>query len=432
MSDKPKYSVGWPVTAGLFAIVVFFGGFGAWAMTAMISGAAVTMGTLVATGQNKVVQHLEGGIVKSIVVAEGDRIKAGAPVLILDDTQAQANLNRLTVQKDVLTALAARLEAERRSESAVTFPESLAERADNADTRDLLDDQRQEFKARYERYQKEIGILRKRVLALQEEIAGLEAQIKAGETQLTLIKEEHTALHKLFRKGLARKERLLALKRSEADLQGQNGEYRANIAKARQTIAETELQIARAANVRVEQANSELTRVRGEIAGIDTQIAAARDVLDRIVVRAPTSGSVVRLGVHTDGAVIRPGQEILEILPENAELLIEAQVKPEDIDLVHKGQDAMVRLSALDRRTTPNVDAVVTYVSADLIVKKETQVPYYLARLRFKDLEATGIRLKDLYPGMTVEAYLRTEDRTFLQYIAKPILDSLQKSFREE
>lgn len=420
------------VLSGVAAIVVFFGGFGIWAATAKISGAAVATGSLVATGQNKVVQHLEGGIVRRIIAEEGERVEAGAPLIYLDDVQAHADVRRLTVQRDVLLALTARLEAERRGHAEITFPSELAAYANRPEIAHLMTDQREEFAAGLQRHESELSILSKRMEALEEEIIGLEAQIEAGNRQVALIQQEVDSLQSLFDRGLSRQDRLLALKREEAALSGRMGQYLAGIAKARQTIAETELQIVRAGNIRAEEANEDLTRVRAELTELEVGIAAAQDVLDRSIIRAPVSGLVIKMNIFTEGGVIAPRQELLEILPEGAVLLIEAAVQPEDIDLVQPGQGASVMLSALDRRTTPMVDAEVMFVSADLIAEDDSEASYYLARLQFDDLAQYDIEPADLYPGMNVEVFLRTTDRTFAEYVARPILDSFERSFREE
>ncbi|MDP2621020.1 MAG: HlyD family type I secretion periplasmic adaptor subunit [Hyphomicrobiales bacterium] len=446
-------SVRWPAILGLMGILAFFGGLGVWASTAPIAGAAVAPGVLVASGHNKIIQHLEGGIIKEILVGEGDRVNADAPVFVLDRTAAETNLNRLTAKRDTLQAYEARLLAERDGNESLlrpdqissqllqagvgerpeigVFPDALARRSADPWLQRLLDDQRAEFDARLSRHRDEIGILSKRMRAYQEEIAGIEAQNRALGQQLDLVDKEVADLSGLFEKGFATQERLLALKRSQAALLGEKGENIAKIASARQQIAQIEQEVARLKTARREEASTNLSQTRAELQDVEKQIRTADDILDRIVIRSPVAGVVVKLGVHTPGEVIQSGQRLLEILPDGEDLLIEARVPPEDIDSVKVGQTAAVSLSALNRRTTPVVNAQVTYVSADRLVDENTQQPYYLARLRLVELAGTGIDQADLYPGMQVDTYIRISERTFVDYLVRPIRDSFRKAFRE-
>lgn len=446
-------SIRWPAILGLLGILAFFGGLGVWASTAPIAGAAVAPGVLVASGHNKIIQHLEGGIIKEILVGEGDRVDADAPVFVLDRTAAETNLNRLTAKRDTLQAYEARLLAERdgkerllrsdelssqllqagpgRQPKIGLFPAALVKRSSDPWVQRLLDDQRAEFDARLTRHRDEIGILNKRMRAFQEEITGIEAQNKALGQQLDLVEKEVADLSGLFEKGFATQERLLALKRSQAALLGERGENIAKIASARQQIAEIEQETARLKTTRREEASTNLSQTRTELQDVEKQIRTADDILNRIVIRSPVAGVVVKLGIHTAGEVIQSGQPLLEILPDGADLLIEARVRPEDIDSVKVGQTAAIRFSALNRRTTPVVDARVTYISADRLIDENTRQPYYLARLRLADLAGTGIDEAELSPGMQVESFIRTTERTFVDYLVRPIRDSFQKAFRE-
>jgi len=420
-----------PAIVGFFGILLFFGGFGVWASTAPLSGAAVAPGIIVARGQNKVVQHLEGGIIKEILVNEGDTVEADQPVFVLDRIAAETTLNRMTEKRDALAADEARLVAEREGKETLEFPALLLDRQSEPMVARLIDDRSAEFAERLKRYHDEVGILAKRRAAFEEDIRGVEAQNQALKEQMELIDTEITGLAELFEKGLATQDRLLALRRSRAALFGEMGQNVSKIASAHQQIAEIEQQISRAGTVRREEASTTLTETRANLQDVENQIRTAKDILDRIVVRAPVTGVVLKLGVHTSGEVIQPGQRLLEIFPRDSELLIEARVRPEDIDAVSVGLQAAVRFSALNRRTTPVVDAEVEYVSADRLVDDKTGQPYYLARLRLADLTGTGIDTGDLYPGMQVETYIRTTERTFVEYLVRPIRDSFQKAFRE-
>lgn len=431
-SSSKLFSVHMPVLAGSAALLLFFGGFGVWASTAPIAGAAVAAGTLVVSGQNKVVQHLEGGIITDILVEEGSRIEIGAPVLVLDRTAAAANLARMTERRDTLMALEAKLLAERDSLDEIRFPQQLTDQTADPLIVRLLEDERTDFVARLSRHRDEIGILEKKIQALEEKIIGIEAQNEAVIEQMGLMEEELQGLSGLMKDGLTTQERLLALKRARASLFGDKGENLAAIATARQDIAQTEQQIQHTRTTRQEEASKQLTQVRASLQDVENQIKAARDILNRIVVRSPISGTVIKLGVSTIGEVIQSGQKLLEILPEGAELLVEARVHPEDIDVVSVGQEASIMFGALNRRTTPVAKATVEFVSADILVDEATGQPYYLTRLGLSDIGEAGISILDLYPGMHVETFITTEDRTFLNYLVRPIMDSFSKAFREE
>lgn len=425
------FSLRWPVMLGTLALALFFGGFGVWAATAPISGAALAMGTLVATGQNKIVQHLEGGTIKEIPVHEGDIVELGAPVIFLDQTVPTANLQRLRERQSVQWALEARMLSERDGLEQIEFPPELSDVADQPETRRLIEDQEAEFDARLTRHKEELEVLGKQVRAFEEEIIGIEAQNEALEVQIELLDQEVESISSLMRDGLATQERLLALKRAQASLMGNRGGNIASIAKVRQQIAQTERQIQVVKATRREQASSDLVTLRANIQDVEAQIGTARDVLNRIVIRAPAAGTIIKMNVHTIGEVIQSGQQLMEILPQNAELLIEARIRLEDIDVVSPQTEATVMFSALNRQTTPVARAHVEFVSADRLVDPNTQEVYYLARLRLSEEDRELPVFQSLYPGMQVEAFIQTEDRTFLDYVTRPIRDSFQRAFRE-
>ncbi|WP_394689768.1 HlyD family type I secretion periplasmic adaptor subunit [Hoeflea sp.] len=425
------FSLRWPVMLATLALALFFGGFGVWAATAPISGAALAMGTLVATGQNKIVQHLEGGTIKEILVHEGDIVELGAPVIVLDQTVPTANLQRLIERQSVLWALEARLLSERDGLETIEFPSQLSTASNRPEIMRLIEDQQAEFHARFTRHKEELEVLGKQVRAYQEEIIGIEAQNSALEAQIDLLDQEVEAISSLMRDGLATQERLLALKRAQASLQGDRGGNIASIAKVRQQIAQTERQTQVVKATRREQASSDLVSQRANLQDVEAQIGTARDVLNRIVIRAPSAGTIIKMNVHTIGEVIQSGQQLMEILPQNAELLIEARIRLEDIDVVSPQTEATVMFSALNRQTTPVARAHVEFVSADRLVDPNTQEVYYLARLGLSEEDRELPVFQSLYPGMQVEAFIQTEDRTFLDYVTRPIRDSFQRAFRE-
>jgi HlyD family type I secretion membrane fusion protein len=417
--------------AGYLTILAFLGGFGYWAAVAPLAGAAIAPGLVAAAGQNIRVQHLEGGIVRRIEVEEGDRVEAGQAVVLLDPTAARAQVNRLIKQLFSLAARAAKLEAERDGADQMSIPRGL-ENTEGLDASAIIAEQSKEFEARLARYRSEGVILRQRVAALQEAIEGLEAQKRAGEQQLALIEEELSRKKELLDQGLTIRSEYSELLRSQAALVGQMGTIQSQIASSSTQTVEAREQIERLTTSRVEAAVSELNEVRSTIADVEEQIFAARAVLERIIVRSPVDGIIVRLAFNSPGSVIGPGDPIAEILPTTRDLIIEAKVRPQDIDAMQIGQEASLRFTALNQRTTPQVAGTVTYLSADAFLDDNSLQSYYTARLRITGDLPPQIREEQIYPGMPVETFIKTEDRTFLGYLMRPLLDSFSRAFREE
>lgn len=441
MSDPARASEDWhqavpkgilrPALIGLALLFAAFAGFGVWAGTAPISGAVVASGSFIATGQNKIVQHLEGGIVREILVKEGDAVAPGDVLVRLDDTAALAQLRRLVLKRTRLLAMHARLDAERRSLAEIAFPETLEREAGDPEVRAIIDGQRIAFAARRDELASETAVLKQRIAAVREEIGGLEAQRTASVAQLDLINREIVGQERLYGKGLAKLTALLALKRAKAKLEGARGEFSARIGRAKERITETRSQIIHLRSKRIETAVEELRQVEAERDDVEERLKAARDVLTRIEIRAPVKGIVVKLLHHTPGGVVSAGQEILELLPVEDELLVEALVRPMDIDLVQAGSTAQLRLTALNQRITPMVPGRVSYVSADTIEGKQQGETFYVSRIRIDEAEARKVEGFKAAPGMPVEVYIETGARTFLQYLMQPISDSFSRAFRE-
>lgn len=417
---------------GLMATALFLFGFGAWAAYAPLAGAAVAPGFVAAAGQNQRIQHLEGGIIDKILVREGDTVAAGQILFELDPTAAEAQRNRLEEQVVALSARAARLVAERDGFSALEFPPDLEREAKAGNREELLVEQDKEFIARLERHRQEGVILRQRVNALNEQIEGLASQQTAVERQLAVVEEETKRKKLLLDKGLTDRSEYTALLRSEAELVGQLGQAKSSILGARTQIVEAEEQSSRLTTQRVETAASQLNDVRTQISSAQEELRAARAVLNRIQVRAPSDGIVVSMMYNSRGSVVKPGEPILELLPTAEDLVIEARISPKDIDVVSVGQAATLHFVALNTRTTPVVPATVAYISADRLIDRSDQQPYYLARLRITDELPPEIETSQIYPGMPVETFIKTGDRTFLEYLGKPIADSFNRAFREE
>ncbi len=421
-----------PAAIGFFVLAAFIGGFGIWATQAPLSGAAVANGVVAASGQNQIVQHFEGGIVEKILVREGDRVSRGQPLLILDKTSAEAIKNRLTQLTIALEAKATRLEAERDGLTEFEFPTSLVERAKNENQAGDLIEQKAEFDKRHARNTTEQAILIQREAALDEQIEGLKAQKKAAERQLEVVLDDLQRKRKLLDRGLTQRSQVTLLERNEADFLGRIGSFTADIGRARTSIIEANEQKEQLRAQKAETAVTALNQVRREMADSREQLNAAIAILKRVVIRAPSDGVIISRKVNTPGSVVRAGEDIIEILPTSSELIIEARVSPIDVDVIHIGQEASLRFSALNQRTTPEVQATVTYISADRLVDPATQESYYSARLKIAEELPPSIDKSMIFPGMPVETYIKTGDRTFFEYLARPILDSFNRAFREE
>ena len=418
--------------AGYLAIFLFVGAFGVWASTAPLKGAAIVSGVVAAAGQNQVVQHLEGGIISEIHVREGDRVSAGDPLFTMDDTRARATLNTRTKQWINLLARKARLEAQRDSAQDIGFRDDLKKLAEENGLSNVLAEQRAEFLARRARNESEVEILRQRVAAGEEAIIGFQSQKKALEDQLDVVSEETERKRLLLDQGLTNRSEYTALLRSQADLVGQIGAIASQMEQTRTQIAEAKEQLVRQETQRVEQSLTELNEVSAKIGETEELLNAARDVLSRIVVRAPSDGLVVRINKNTPGSVVGPGEEMAILLPTSSELIVEAQLSPADIDIVRPGQAADLRFVALNMRTTPEVAGGVRYVSPDRLIDPNTGEPYFIARLHITNDLPAEIDREQIYPGMPVEAMILTGERTFFGYLVKPLTDSFSRAFREQ
>lgn len=424
--------VGPLLLAGLLALAIGIGGFGLWAANAPLSSAAVARGVITVDGNRKVVQHLEGGSIAELRVREGDRVRAGQLLMRLDDLEAKALHDVLEGQHMALAAQEARLQAERESLDALVFPAVLEAHRHRRDVAEILDREARIFESGRDALRGQVEVLGQRIAQLLAQIAALHAQITAGEEQLAFLDEEVADVGTLFAKGLERKPRLLALKRTHAFIKGQQGEYASRIAEAKATIAETEFQILNVVRDRVERAAIELGEVSMKRAQVEERLAEARVKLGRRQVVTPIDGTVLRLRYNTVGGVVEPAKEILEIVPDDDVLVAEARISPNDIDVVHVGLDARVVLSAYKRRNTPQLDGKVLQVSPDVILDEQSNEGYFVARIGIDGGELAKLEDVHLSPGMPVEVFIRTGERSTLDYLLQPVADSLRRAFRED
>ncbi|MBT3931338.1 MAG: HlyD family type I secretion periplasmic adaptor subunit, partial [Rhodospirillaceae bacterium] len=420
-----------PILIGSVIIAIFFGFFGFWAFFAPLDSAAIAMGSVGVEGNRRTIQHLEGGIVKEIVVRNGDKVKAGQVLIRLEETQPRAQLQLITGQRNAALALAARLRAERDGNDGVTFPEALTSQGDDVGVQETMLGQLGIFEARRNSIEGQRRILGQRIGQFREEIEGLRAQIRSADEQLVLINGEVADLQILFDKGLTPKSRLLSLQRRAAEIEGERGQNRAAIARARQSIGESEIRIVELRTEQVNEVVAELREVEGQLLDLAERYRAAEDVLKRIEIVSPIDGFAVDLQVFTSGGVIRPGDRLLDVVPDNEKLVIEARVTPTDIDIVRPGLEAQVRLSAFNQRVTPTVDGTVTWVSADRLTDSNSGEEYYTARIDLKAQNDPRLKGLTLQPGMPAEVLIRTGERTLIQYLVSPVEQSISRSLRE-
>ena len=420
------------IVAGLALIGVFIAGFLSWAAFAPLDSAAVAQGRVSVEGNVKTVSHLEGGIVRDILVREGAPVAAGALLIRLDDTKPRAALELVRGREIAALATEARLSAERDGRDAVAFPSRLLAELTDAKVRQAIAGQAGIFEARRGELAQQTAILEKRAAVLKEEIGGLKGEIRAADRQLELLGEELSDQEELFAKGLTRKSTVFALRRRTAEIEGARSRNMGAIARAQQQIGETGLRIAELTAARAKEVVEELRQVQSELYDLAERRAAAEDVLKRTEIVASTDGTVVGLKVHTPGGVIPAGGPLMDIVPSNDRLMIEARINPADIDAVRAGLSAEVRLTAFNARKTKPVEGVVTSVSADRITEERSGASYYLARIELTGDLIAALDGAPLRPGMPAEVMIHTGSRTALEYLLKPVSASLNRAFREK
>lgn len=420
------------VKSGIIAIIVIIGFFGIWGSFAPIDSAAIAPGSVILESNRKTIQHLEGGVIEDILVKDGDLVTEGQPLVRLNETAAKARLEVLMSQWRVAKTAESRLIAERNEHESITFPPQVLAYKDDPMIAKVIDSQAQLFKTKVQSMRGQIDVLEQQILQYEQQIEGLTAQKNSVSKQSKLIEEEVVMVEELFKEGYAEKPRLLALKRSSAELEGSQGEYLSELAKTHEGITETQMQIFNIKNEYMKEVAAEQKEVQQEVKELEEEISAAKDVLNRLVILAPKSGKITGLQFHTIGGVISPGAALMDIVPQNDKLIVEAQVSPQDIDIVHEGLSAKVMLSAYSSRFVPRVSGEVVYVSADRFINEQTGEPYYLAKIVISDDALEKIKERvTLYPGMPAEVFIVTGSRTFLAYMFSPILDSFRRAFKE-
>lgn len=431
-----------PMLMGVGIVVVCGLGFGTWAATAPLDGAVVTTGTFVAAGQNKEIQHLEGGIVNEVKVREGDRVEAGQTLVLLDPTAAVAKLRMLTLRRYRLVTTQARLEAQLAGNDTFALPAAADIDRNDPEVQTILTRQQLELNARRDRMNSEEAVLRKEIAGLQESIAGYESQISSTRKRLNIFGEELKDKNALLDRDLIRRTEVYSVQRDEAALNGELGQLLGRVADSRQQVSRAEQQITSVRSTATQKSVEELRQAESDLDDITEQIRSAADVVQRTDIKAPVNGIVVKLNQHTRGGVVAAGSTILELLPVNDDLVIEGRVSPDQVVHVKEGQPATVRLSALNQRVTPMIEGNVTYLSADTISDRPnlvTQAPSttdngsFIVRVKLDENDASRkvLNFKPT-PGMPVDIYIRTGERTFFDYLMEPVMDSFSRAFREK
>ena len=428
----PSDSARGPIVTGLIVLVAFFAGLGGWAAYAPLNGAVVAQAVVKVEGNRKSIQHLDGGIVKQLLVEEGQHVKAGQTVVVLDDTQARAMVLMLSQQYDVYRAEQARLVAERDGAAEVIFPSELEARRTNPDVRMLLDGQAKQFEIRRKALSGQTSVLQQRIQELQEQIKGSKAQRTAQMEQIVLINSELKDQLELLAKSLTVRSRVLELQRAAAALNGRSGEITGDISKSQQAIGEIELQIIQLQNDFMTDMAKDLRDVQAKILDVIPRLEAAQDVLNRTEIRSPYAGYVVGLNVFSTGGVIGRGEKIMDIVPTGNDLTVEAKVDVNDIHNLHPGMRAELHFTAYKQRVIPVIHGELIEVAADRLTDERTGVPYYTALVKVDEGELAQSKQVKLYPGMAVTVMIPTEERTALDYLLGPVMASFDQAFRQQ
>ena len=420
------------IAGGIIAVLLTFG-IGGWASTTELSGAVIGQGSIIVDSSVKKVQHPTGGVVSELRVKDGDRVKAGDILVRLDETQTLANATIITKSYDELLARQARLEAERDATEQVQFPSALVDRARDpkSEAARAIAAERSLFELRRLARNGQKAQLKERTAQLRDEIKGYAGQVEAKQKEVDFIHQELEGVRQLWQKNLVPITRLTALERDTARLEGERSQLAGMIAQAKGKISEIELQTIQIDQDLRTEVGKDLIEARSKISELSERKIAAADQLNRIDIRAPQSGRVHQLAVHTVGGVISPGEPIMLIVPDNDTLGVEVKIAPRDIEQVYVGQSTFMRFAALNQRTTPEIEGDVTLVSADLTHDQRTGSGYYTVRVSLKPEEVAKLGGAKLVPGMPVDVFIQTPGRTALAYLIKPLREQAEREFKE-
>jgi HlyD family secretion protein len=429
--SEVQYSIRHHLLVGAGVIILLAGGVGGWAATTHFSGAVIAQGQLVVDTNVKKVQHPTGGVVGELRVRDGQRVKAGDVVVRLDETQARANLGIIVKALDELAARRSRDEAERDGADTISFPPDLLARMEDPQVAQVVSGERRLFEIRRTALAGEKSLLRERIVQLNQEIKGIALQQDAREQQIEWIKKELVGVNALWEKNLVPYSKVTVLERDAARLTGERGQLIASIAQSRGRISELELQIIQLEQNMRAEVGKDLAEIRAKESELIEKRVAAEDLLKRVDIRAPQDGFVHQLSAHTVGGVIAPGEPIMIIVPDADALSVEAKIPPHDIDRIRLGHEAVLRFSAFNQHTTPELNGTVIRIAADVIQDQRSGAAFYTVRISLPEKEFARLGELKLVAGMPVEAFIRTGVRSVISYLVKPLHDQITRTFRE-
>jgi HlyD family secretion protein len=418
---------------GNLLVCGFVLGLGIWSAFAPLESAATAVGTVESESSRKTIQHLEGGIIKQIIVADGDIVRAGQALILLDDTKARAEVQSLRGQLWDATAREARLLAEQRGYDRVSFPTELEEEEKtNPSAATVVAAQQSIFETRQQVVQSQMAVIKDKRVQVEREIAGLKEQESAAARRSEIVREEVATVVYLVNKGLERRPRLLNLEREMAEIDGRRGEITAQISRAEQVIGESQTTLLKLENDRQNEIAQSLREAQNQIFQLRERLQAAADQLTRTEVKAPEDGVVTDLRIHTLGGIIGAGAPLMDLVPRHDRLIVSARVRPEDIDVVHPGLSADVQLLPYNQRRVPRLNGTVMQVSADRLLDKRTDQPYYATKIRVQDPRITETGRAQIIPGMPTQVFIKTGRGTVALYAIRPLLDSFSNAFHED
>jgi HlyD family secretion protein len=429
----PFRRIRWLAAIAFSLVAIFIGGFGIWSVTAPLESAAIAPGSVEAETSRKTVQHLEGGIVARILVKDGDAVTTGQPLIQLDDTRSRATAQALQGQLREAQVREARLLAERDGHDTILFPLSLRQASgQDPALAEMLAGQRRIFDSRRQLYHSQFAVLVQRQQQISRQMLGLRYQVDAAEKRAEIIKREMASIAPLVARGVIAQPRKLALEREQAEIEGRRGQAQEEMARAEQGVGEVNAQMLKLRSDREAEIVQSLRDAQALVFQLSERFEAAGDVLSRTQVRAPEDGVVTDLRVRTPGGVVAEGQPLLDLVPKHDRLIVTAQVRPDDIDVVHPGLPAQVRLMPYKHRRVPPVDGTLIYVSADRMTDRATERSYYTARIRLSEASLSALPGIEVMAGMPVEVLIKTGKFTAAGYMLRPVMDSFNRAFRED
>jgi HlyD family secretion protein len=435
MTDSVSWNHDKSINRHLFAAIamlfLLICGVGGWASTTQIAGAVMASGVLVVDSNVKKVQHPTGGVVRELLVRDGDRVKADDVLLRLDDTQTRANLAIVAKTLDEYYARRSRDMAELLGSDEIDFPIDLLARSSEKEIANALEGERRLFAARKAARAGQKAQLEQRIVQSKDEIGGLLTQKAARQEQVSWIEKELVGVNDLWHQNLVPYTRVTSLEREAARLRGEIGQLEASVAQTQGKISETELQIIQIDQDLRSEAGKDLADIRSKVLELVERKVAAEDQLKRIDIRAPQDGVVLQLAAHTVGGYIGQGEQIMLIVPDDEPMSVEARISPEQIDQAHVDQEAMLRFTAFNSRSTPELHGTVSRIAADTVQDQKTNTSYYPVRITLPASEIKRLDNKKLVPGMPVEVFIKTQDRNVLSYLVKPLEDQINRAFKE-